>query len=67
MYNEDARSALEDLLDNLELLADRKDDQRSVMSGSDVRLNIYDMVGAEVDQLVLANICKLYSIVSAGL
>lgn len=51
MYSEDDRSALEDLLDNLELLSDRKDDQRSAITGSDVRLNIYDMVSAKKSQI----------------
>jgi len=44
LNDEDHRSALEDLLDNLELYSERKDDQRSVVVGSDVRLNIYNMV-----------------------
>ena len=44
MYGEEDRSDLEDLLDSLELLSERKDDQRAKFVGSDVRLNVYDMV-----------------------
>lgn len=40
----DDQDSLEALLDEIEHLSDRKDDQRSAASGSHVYLNIYDMV-----------------------
>lgn len=36
--------SLDALIDTLELLSDRQDDQRVLVTGSDVYLNIYDMV-----------------------
>ncbi len=53
MSEDDYSGALEDLLDNLELLSNRKDDQRTVIVGSDVRLNIYDMVSCSWGTVVI--------------
>ena len=58
LSDEDSRSALEDLLDNLELYSGRKDDQRSAIIGSDVRLNIYDMVSVYFFKLAEAGRSK---------
>ena len=44
MLSEEDASSLEDLLDSLEHISMRNDDQRAVLEGSGVRVNVYDMV-----------------------
>lgn len=41
---ESTSNSLDALLDEIEQLSDRKDDQRSLSTGSEVYLNVYDMV-----------------------
>ncbi len=56
--NREDRHSLEALLDEIEHLSDRKNDQRVLSAGSDVYLNIYDMVTL-TEQNVSVNILIL--------
>lgn len=55
--DEGDRNSLDALLDEIEHLSDRKDDQRSEMIGSNVHLNVYNMVRQQL-QLVSYLECR---------